>query len=346
MKKILSFGLAAALAAAMSVTAFGAEISGVSFDFGAGGIDPSSQSLRPDEEYRFPVLVRYGEEEPSHLTGDEMEGKRFTVTLKEGGAAVNTPTFEEDGGKYYLVIKTKANYTTKITDVSFQVRLSDRSSGKQLAESQVELTAGFPRMPDEVFDGLTAGENLPVDNDTPVITAKQFEKLAALNSYKAVTLTGEGWRFTVKVNDLGDRNLYSTAAPITAIVQKYEDQEFKFLSFPGSPDFGVKGEMAIDVSDVESEFDGQFYLYRYLDGKLYFLNSEYDEGEGEVTFSPSQLGSYVITNEKLTDVQVGGSGSSGGTQNPETGAAGVGGIAAAVALTALVSAAAASRRRK
>lgn len=346
MKKILSFGLAAALAAAMAVTALAADITGISFDFTSSGSDMSAQSLLPDQEYRFPVLVRYGEEEPSHLTSSEMEDKRFTVTLKEGSTVVNTPTLEEEDGKYYLVVNTKANYTTKITDIAFQVRLSDRSSGRQLAETQVELTVGFPRMPDEAFENLTEGENLVVDNKTPVITAKQFEKLAALNSYKAVTLTGDGWEYTVNVTDLPDLNLYSTHAPITAIVQKYEDQEFKFLSFPGSPDFGVKGDLSIDVSDVEGDFDGKFYLYRYLGGKLYFLNSQYDEGEGTITFRPSQLGSYVLTNKEISDVQVDNSGNGSGTTNPETGVGGVTGAAAAVALTALVSAAAVSIRKK
>lgn len=372
MKKILSFGLAMAMTAAMAVTAFAAEIAGISFDFtDSNDNDWSVQSLVPNQEYRFPVLVQYGEEVPSHLTGEEMEGKRFTVTLEQGGTVVNTPTLEEEDGKYYLVVKTKANYAAKTSEVSFQVRLSDKSSGRELAKTQVELTVGFSKMPDEAFENISAGESFRVDNATPVITAKQFEKLAALNSYKAVTLSGDGWEYTVKVTDLSDRNLYSTHAPVNAILQKYENQEFKFLSFPGNPDFAVKGQLTIDVSDVEDTFDGEYYLYRYLDGRLYFLNSQYDEGNASITFSPSQLGSYVITNKKFSDVQVGGStggssssgssssgsssagssnsgssSSGSGVQNPETGDNSMVGIAAALALAALASAAVVGKKKK
>ena len=371
MKKILSFGLAMAMTAAMAVTAFAADVMNISFDFvNSDGADLSTENLRPNEEYRFPVLVQYGDEEPSHLTKEEMEGKRFAVTLQKGGTAVQTPVLEEDGGKYYLVVNTKANYAVKTTDVEFQVRLSNKSTGREIDKVSVQLTVGFPKMPDSALEGLGEGDSFPVDNATPIITAKQFEKLAKLNSYKAVTLSGDGWEYTVNVTDLPELNLYASSAAITEIVKKYENQEFKFLNFAAGPDFGVKGTLSINVSDVEDEFGGEFYLYRYLGGRLYFLNSEYSEGDGTVTFRPSQLGTYVLTDKKLSDVEVGGSGGAGGSSssgssnssgnsgstgsgssgsgepNPETGDNSVAGIAAALALAALASAAAVSKKRK
>jgi len=344
MKKLLSLGMAALMLLIAALPAYAADVTmDLSFRLEADGVDFTEQNLQPDREYRFPVLVRYEDEVPSHLREEEMEGKRFTASLRQGGDAVYPPTLEAEGGRYYLVVKTKPYYGTKAAQAELLIRLLDRSSGAKISEKTVELAVGSSRLPDESMGAVEEGEAFQVDNNFPVITKKQFQRLAEGNSYRAVTLAGDGWEYTVNVTDLGERNLYSTNAVSQDVLQKYPGQEFYFLSFPASPDFGVTGTMVLDVEDL-TEFDREFYLYRRLGSRLYYLKTQYDEEEQTLTFRPSQLGSYLITNRKLGDVELSGATSGGGNAgaegsdplNPDTGSRQATGPAALLALAALV----------
>jgi len=344
MKKLLSFGMAALMFLIAALPAFAADVTmDLSFRLEMDGVDFTGQNLQPDREYRFPVLVRYEDEVPSHLREEEMEGKRFTATLRQGGDAAYAPTLEAEGGRYYLVVKTKPYYGTKAAQVEFLIRLLDKNSGAKISEKTVQLAVGSSRAPDESLGTVEEGEAFRVDNNFPVITKKQFQRLAEGNGYRAVTLAGDGWEYTVNVTDLGEKNLYSTNAVSQDVLQKYPGQEFYFLSFPASPDFGVTGTMVLDVEDL-TEFDREFYLYRRLGNRLYYLKTQYDEEEQTLTFRPSQLGSYLVTNRKLGDVELSGTTTgtgNAGTEaadplNPDTGSRQATGPAALLALAALI----------
>lgn len=344
MKKFLALGMAMLTLLITALPAFAAELPmDLSFQLAADGVDFTEQDLRPDREYRFPILVRYEDEVPSHLREEEMDGKRFIVSIRQGGDAIYAPAAEVDGGRYYLVVKTKPNYTTKAVQVELLVRLRQQNGG-DLSSQTVQLTVGSSRMSDEDMGTVAEGESLRVDNNFPVVTKKQFQRLAEANNYRAVTLAGDGWEYTVNVTDLPDLNLYSTSAISQEVLKKYPDREFYFLSFPASPDFGIPGTMALDVERL-TEFDGEFYLYRRLGDRLYYLKTDYDEDEGTLTFRPSQLGSYLITDGKLGDVELGSGAVTGGTNftstaaetapNPETGGQRPAAPAALLALAAL-----------
>lgn len=282
-----------------------------------------AEELRPDREYRFPILVRYEDEVPSHLREEEMEGKKIAVTVRQGGEAINTPTVEAEGGRYYLVVRTKPRYGTKAAQVELLVRLRD-SGGRELSQTTVQLSAGSSRMPDDTVEAAAAGNILYLDNSAPVVTKKQFRRLAEANGYRPVTLSGEGWEYTADITDLPDLNLYSTSAVSQEILQKYPDRAFYFLTFPAEPDFGGPGTMTLDVGML-TEFDGEFYLYRRLGDRLYYLKTQYDQDQETLTFRPSQLGSYLIADGKLGDVELMSGAVLGATisddtaPNPETG---------------------------
>ena len=355
MKKFLALGLAALLL--WAVPAYGAEQRmEITLRLASEGVDVTEGGLRPDEEYRFPILVQYEDEVPSHLREEEMEGKRLSVTVRQGSGAIDTPKIETEGGRYYLSLRTKPLYNTSTQEIELLVRLQNRASGAEISRDTARLEVGSLRMPSGVAESLGEGETLAVDNRSPIITAAQFRQLAATNSYRPVTLAGERWEYTVNVTDLGARNLYSTAAIQQELVEKYPDQEFRFLSFPAEPDFGAPGVFSMDVSDAAQEFGGEFYLYRLLGNRLYYLKSQYDEETELLTFRPSQLGSYVLTHRELGSLELTGtaapSAPSQGSaedipQNPDTvrGAKGPG-LAAALALLAGLSAAAVFLRRR
>ena len=335
MKKILAFGAAVLTLLTTALPAFAADVSmHLSFQLEAEGSE-----LRPDREYRFPILVQYEDEVPSHLREEEMDGRRLTVTVRQGGEAIYTPTVETQGGRYYLVVKTKPYYSTRAAEAELLVRLRNGGGG-ELSQSTLLLSVGSSRMPDETLERVDAGETVPVDNRFPVITKKQLQRLAELNNYRTVTLEGDGWEYTVKLSDLGDLNLYSTSAVSQEVLRKYPDREFYFLSFPASPDFGVAGTMTLDVEAL-TEFDGEFYLYRRLGDRLYYLKTQYDEEAETLTFRPSQLGDYLITDGKLGDVELGSGavlGATAGdiaTPNPDTGSRQTTGPVALLGLSAL-----------
>lgn len=348
MKRLLSLGIAAATMLLLAVPAFGAgtkERMEISLRLTSDGVDVTGEGLRPGQEYRFPILVQYEDEVPSHLREAELEGRQLIATIQEGGTVLAAPRTVIDGGRCYLVVETKASYGTKPTQTEVLVRLRDQATGEELSQDTARLEVGSLRMEDTAAD-IGEGEAVPIDNSRPVVTAGQFRQLAEGNHWRAVTLNGEGWKYTVNVTGLGERNLYSTAAVMPELVEKYPEREFRFLSFPGAPDFETQGTLTVDVSDIVGEFGGDFYLYRKLGDRLYYLKSQYDEAEGTLEFRPSQLGSYVITDQELGDLELSRTGSGNSISisddavvetlaNPETGARGVAGAALALVATTM-----------
>ena len=261
----------------------------------------NDQPLQPNQEYRIPILAQYEDEPPTHLRAEDLGGRRFAVSLREGTDALYLPTVETDQGLCWLVVKTRPSYTTTSASAKVLLRLLEKDSPKEVSRTEASLRVASRQMSDQTVDALKASDSLPVENTAPVITEKQFQRISQQNSYRAVTLAGAGWEYTVGVGGLGTRNLYSTTATRPEFAMAYPGQPFVFLSFPGAPDFGAAGTMVIDVSETPEEFEGQYHLYRLLDDRLYYLRSDYDSEAGTLTFRPSQLGDYVITNRELEE---------------------------------------------
>ena len=261
----------------------------------------NDQPLQPNQEYRIPILAQYEDEPPTQLRAEDLGGRRFAVSLREGTDALYLPTVETDQGLCWLVVKTRPSYTTTSASAKVLLRLLEKDSPKEVSRTEASLRVASRQMSDQTVDALKAGDSLQVENTAPVITEKQFQRISQQNSYRAVTLAGAGWEYTVGVGGLGTQNLYSTTATRPEFATAYPGQPFVFLSFPGAPDFGAAGTMVIDVSETPEEFEGQYHLYRLLDDRLYYLRSDYDSEAGTLTFRPSQLGDYVITNRELEE---------------------------------------------
>lgn len=296
MKKILSLVLAVMV---LSTTAFGAELS---VRMVSGGADAQTEGLRPGEEYRFPLMIRYEDEVPSHLRLEEGEGKRFSLAIQTGEEVILPPRIETERGRYYLTVTTKPVYGTETIPAEILVRLQDEKTGKELGRDTVRMEVGSQTM--KGVEALPAGEALRVSNAAPVVTEEQFRALWTKNDGEEVLLAGPGWEYQVDVADAAGQNLYSTAAVVPEVLEKYPEQEFRFLSFPGKPVFGAAGTMTVDVSDLAASYGGEFYLYRYLGDRLYYLRSQYDPEAETLVFRPSELGSYVITDREIGDLEV------------------------------------------
>lgn len=299
MKRILSLALAILILGASAPAAFGAELSVRTI---SQGTDITQEGLRPGEEYRFPLMIRYEDEVPSHLRQEEGVGKRFDLAVQTGGDAILPPRIEVDGGRYYLVVNTLPLYGTTTIPAEIRVRLREESTGRELGQDTVRLEVGSQTM--KSVDEIPAGEAVRVSNAAPVMTAQHFRSLSEKNDGGEVLLVGPGWEYQVDVAGAEEQNLFSTAAVVPEVLERYPEQEFRFLSFPGHPEFPAAGTLTVDVSDLTASYGGEFYLYRYLGNRLYYLRSQYDPEGETLSFHPSQLGTYVITDREIGDVEV------------------------------------------
>ena len=166
-------------------------------------------------------------------------------------------------------------------------------------------------------------DEIKVNNDTPVFTKSQLDKISTLNSNKKVTFTNDNWNYNVIVSGMKDINMLHNNKAIPEILKKYENNNFEFLTFPAGTKFTTNGTMEIDVSNYTDDFGGKFFVYRYLDGKLTLINSSYNAEDEVLSFTTNTLGRFVITDKAVNDaVVVPGNGSnSGNPSNPSTGAA-------------------------
>lgn len=340
MKKLLSMLLAVAMTATLAVTAFADDTTAPASQLSLKDYTNGAQ-LTPGTSYEYEILL-----DGQPLV--DLEGGRLTANVTKGGNALSVKVEEtKDGHK--LVVDAKEQYGTQQVEASFRLRLTQ--SGSEAIQLDQTAKVGFDAMP-----GDQAGEELTISNSTPILSQKVLEDFAEANRYRKGKMNSEDgkWSFEVNTGSMkNDINMTYSYSIIPQIMQKYENQEFTFLSFPGRPDFGGKGRVTVDVSDLyDTESWGtKFYLYLFQDSKLYKLTTTLDADELTLSFNASRLGSYVITNKEITDggiITGAPSNSSGGSQNPnpDTGANDMIGLAAALGAVALVSMAAISLKKK
>ena len=116
------------------------------------------------------------------------------------------------------------------------------------------------------------------------------------------------------------------------LVKKYPEADLSFVNFKGAPTFNSNME-------VEIYADEDTYIYEVKDNKIAPCSLKWDEDSYAFTGKVRTLGSYVISDTKLSVETTAADG------NPDTGANDVVGIATALAAVALVSAAAVSLKK-
>ena len=57
----------------------------------------------------------------------------------------------------------------------------------------------------------------------------------------------------------------------------------------------------MDVSDLEAGFKGNYYVYRYLNGKLTKLDASFVEEDETLVLETNTLGRFVITDKEIKD---------------------------------------------
>lgn len=333
--------------------------------------------LDPDTEYNFRIYYNdsnaaiegndvsvLGNPAAKELTGVIINKGTVQLRTVKGSSNIQSAKIKTigrgDAARYELQITTRASFGTKMNEVEYTLDVSGSASpAGTFQRSSHTFEVGYESIDDLDTD---VGENgiITISNDAPVITKEQFADIAKSANYKNVTFEGDdgGWRFTGRVSGMPDSNFYYTYDVIPEIVNKFPEQDYKFLNFRAGVTFPTNGEMRIDVSDINDDFS-KMYAYLYRNGKLTRVNTTYDSGASEVVFKTNYLGSFLITDTEITDTTIvaeepdegdedeGVHGESGGPgSNPSTGASSAMDIAMTLGLVSLVTAGAISRKRK
>ncbi len=258
----------------------------------------SETILEPGKEYRLPAYVEVGGKQVA-ISDELIKDYKFTYT-RVSASGVKTFKIEEYKGNYYLFVEVKDTTPAKPVDVKYNVKLVRKSNNLSVFSQEVKFSYGYDESNDDYINDLDKGDIVEIDNDRPVITKEQFNKIAKLNDYKNVTLAGAGWQFTVNVTDEPTKNMVFSNAGIKEILSKLPDQDFKFFRFAGKPSFQATGKVSLDVSDVADDF-AKLYTYRYADGKMYRINATFNAEDNTLNFRTNKLDTFVVTDQPIKD---------------------------------------------
>jgi hypothetical protein len=277
--------------------------------------------LRPDEDYKFDIyyaknaisdteadILNAANPLARKLTAADVGKGTVKIRTLKGSSVIQTAKIRTVGNgttrTYQVEVETRANYGTKITDVEYALTVNNSDTSNIFVESIHTFTVGFNTISDSDTD---VGEDgvLTISNDAPVVLKDQFSDIAKSANYRNVIIEGEdgNWSWKGKVAGMKDTNFSYNYDPDTDLLNKFPDQEFKFLNFPAGVNFPTTGEMRIDVSDVSEDFR-TMHAYLYRDGKLTKINGTYDSGADELIFRTNYLGRFIITDMEITDTSL------------------------------------------
>ena len=305
MKKFVSMFLAVCAVSTAGVPAFAqqAEAINVSADRQIRltfGEEDFEQMLLPGKTYSYPLYVEQNGIVEA-LRDEHLKDLRIRAMASEGKEAVSEISVEEKGDTYHLQVTTKPGWPTEESEVEGMVKIIKRSNGQTVASAEAEMTVGYPVMADEDLEGAKYGESILVNNEAPVITEEQFEEIDQEAEGGKVSFTNGEWRYDVRISGQESVNMLHNHRAIREITSTFEDQNFKYVSFPGGPKFFFSGKMTIDVSDEMEDFGGNFYVYRYLRGVLERIDSTTDKENETVSFETKTLGRFVLTDKEIPD---------------------------------------------
>lgn len=332
-------------------------------------IIPPETELEPGTEYTFRVYMSNSNQPNTsidkadirEITANDLDGGKFRIRSRGSTSLISKAEIVKKGSgpsaTYKMNINTKDSWGTKQSDVEYLITaINTGAAATNLTEGNVTFKVGYANMSDDEIDAFGEDDTFTISQDAPVIKKKQFETIAKNYNYKAVPFEDEdgAWAFTGRVSGMGDSNFAYTRDVIPSIVQKFEDQEFEFLTFGAGVNFPTNGEMRIAVDDFTFDYNSRMYVYLYRNGKLTPISATYDSGAEQLVFRTNYLGAFVITNEQITDTTIiedsnpakdpdkGDKPSD--TENPSTG---TNGLSVAVALgLASLAAARVTRRKK
>lgn len=338
MKKLFSVMLALVLVLSMGAVAF-ADVEEGQINFGDS------------------VKTPYGSTETVEFTySEDFDFDDYSASIKLGKQYVE---------KFSIAVVDAAAHTAKLTvkfkdlalAVASEVEIQVKAS--KAVGSSVTTSAGIAKF--ELMDEEITPETIKanVDNDLTVkagtanvITTEGFE--AAGSKSLSVDFDGYTIKF-VKTTDQKGINFDCNTVDIDEIVEKYEDNEFKFLSFNSNVKLANRAILTVNFDEYDEEAFGFssnddemiVYLYTYDGTALTYVGKVNLADDDEVKYdlkAGDTLGQYVITNTELAGATTVDDDDEEET-NPNTGVSSSISAVIALGMIALVSAAAISLKK-
>ncbi len=338
MKKLFSIMLALVLVLSMGAVAF-ADVAEGEIDFGET------------------VKTPYGSTETVEFTySEDFNFNDYSASIKLGKQYVE---------KYSIAVVDAAAHTAKLTvkfkglalAVASEVEVQVKAS--KAVGSSVTTSSGIAKF--ELMDEEITPEAIKANVDNAltvkagtasVITTEGFE--AAGSKSLSVQFDGYTIKF-VKTTGQKGINFECNTVDIDEIVEKYDDNEFKFLSFTSNVKLANRGILTIDFDEYDEESFGfssnddemVVYLYTYDGTALTYAGKVNLADDDEVKYdlkAGDTLGQYVITNTELSGAAAKPDDTDKET-NPNTGVSSSVSAAVALGMIALVSAAAISLKK-
>ncbi len=343
MKKMLTFLLAGVMMLTVAVTAMAAAPQAITLGVNTDGIALADAVLTPGEEYRFPLNITMDDGSTRPLVDTDLDSYSLRVNNIGTGNTITNFKIIEISSVYYVAAEVKMGWPVDQTEEQFTIKYIKKTDGKTLSTINVDFKTGYAAADDAYINTLAADDYIQVDPNAPVFTKEQLDKIAKLNNYKKVTFTNGTWMYTVNVTDMDNINLLNNQNAINDILNKYQDNQFTFLTFPAGSEFPVSGTMSVDVANMIDGFNGHYYVYKYDGYKLTKITSTFNEDDYTLNFNVSALGRFIITDKEITDTVIVSTGTLGTKTNPSTGADTS--MVMAIAVMALMSTAALSIKK-
>jgi len=289
MKKLLSLVLAAAMIMSMGVMAFAYYTLGdvVTADGSRIDEDLTNENIAPGSRV-YLVICEYdsnNELKKAKLVGDSSEDRDWI----SNDSSLNIVKLKEDSTRYYCV-------EIRVKNVSLSAYDEDGYTYNGT------LTLDF----EDDSDPLNGEHYLSIDiayelADYSDELGEQL-KLFVLEKEDELHITDEDGYVTLEGEVVGDTKVLAglNTDVIDKIEDKYgEDANLEYFNFTGTFKRVKKGVLTIEPDDSDYK-----YLYEYKDGGLTNLSKYWDSDDDcfyiEFGGSSFELGTYVISDEKLS----------------------------------------------
>ena len=298
-KKMLHRAAAGVIAAVLMAggvhTAFAGEAAGLSLGQD-GAVAAEISLLQPDSTYYFPV--QYTREDGRTTVVRASEAEALELEVRSGEKALDGAEIRTWNGRCYVRLETSGEIRDGSRHTAELTLRYDRGGREE--ELDFAVTAGLRQAS---LASVKAGEPVRVRSYMPLYTVAQQMELARLNRWRPVTFEGEGWSFTGTLTAKDTVDFSVTRETIPAVEQYLDGAPAVYLGFPGGGNF-QDGKLTIDLSQFRTRFDGPVYAYRYLYGRLYRIPTTHDAEADTITLSVTNLGRYVLTEEKIPEATV------------------------------------------
>lgn len=288
MKKIVTLVLAALLVAAMGVQMVFAE------------------DVSPGQD----ISVTGFEDKSGNVQSDGWNNEDYKVNASYSGTArtyVERTYISDDDGMVHIVFKTGVNLTSD-KDLTGTIRITEKRGSRDvytLTLQEGDLTLIKPMDVNMYSTGSKtfAVPSLYSEMRVRFVEETTGEKNGTLST-DLFDMNGEPVAYYEgKIYEQPSLYLYATQRDIIDIIKKYEDATLRFVRFPANPSFEIPGKLTILMEEEE-------YLYQIGDNnKLTQVKATYDPDQGGYTIATGTLGSYVISDVKLSGAAAGSSSS-------------------------------------